>query len=372
MSRQAEERIAAAAAEQHGVVTHRQLVELGLSPAAIGRRWQSGRMKRMHRGVYLVVSIAPERATEMAAVLVGGPGAVLSHLSALSILRMLRADRPHPLHVSVSGRSRRRRPGICFHRVAPFDDDEFTVMDGIPVTSPGRTLVDVAGMLGSREIEVAASVAERNGLTTIDELVSLPDRYPRRPGISVLRSLFKDMRGPDFTRSEAERRCLELLRTAGLSRPHTNVPLGPYELDLFWPEEGIAVEIDGRAHHSSLSRFEGDRRKDMWLRAHGIEVIRLSWKQITRDGTATAVQLGQSLALAHPGDPSDPHNHPPWVGRTVTSEPAGQRPPSRMVCSRWQRCRPKDRVGTVRPDPHPGDPSDPHNHPPWVGRTVTS
>jgi len=298
MSRQAEERIAAAAAEQHGVVTHRQLVELGLSPAAIGRRWQSGRMKRMHRGVYLVVSIAPERATEMAAVLVGGPGAVLSHLSALSILRMLRADRPHPLHVSVSGRSRRRRPGICFHRVAPFDDDEFTVMDGIPVTSPGRTLVDVAGMLGSREIEVAASVAERNGLTTIDELVSLPDRYPRRPGISVLRSLFKDMRGPDFTRSEAERRCLELLRTAGLSRPHTNVPLGPYELDLFWPEEGIAVEIDGRAHHSSLSRFEGDRRKDMWLRAHGIEVIRLSWKQITRDGTATAVQLGQSLALA--------------------------------------------------------------------------
>jgi very-short-patch-repair endonuclease len=315
MSREAEERIAAVAAEQHGVVTRRQLLELGLSPAAVGRRLKSGRLRQVHRGVYLVGSIAPERATEMAAVLAGGPGAILSHLSALSILGMLRVGPRRPVHVSVPGNGRGRRPGIRFHRVPPFDGDELTVMDGVPVTSPTRTLADVTGMLGSREIEVAASVAERNGLIGIDELVALPDRYPRRPGISVLRRLLKNGRGPDFTRSEAERRCLELLRTAGLPRPYTNVSMGPYELDLFWPDEGIAVEVDGRAHHSSRPRFEGDRRKDMWLRARGIEVIRLSWNQITREGTATAVQLGQSLALARARRPgaSTPYGVQPVV-----------------------------------------------------------
>jgi very-short-patch-repair endonuclease len=61
------------------------------------------------------------------------------------------------------------------------------------------------------------------------------------------------------------------------------VAFGPYELDLFWPEEGVAIEIDGREHHSSRPRFEGDRRKDNWLRA--------------RDATATAVQVGQILGL---------------------------------------------------------------------------
>ncbi|MGH7480711.1 MAG: endonuclease domain-containing protein, partial [Longimicrobiales bacterium] len=71
-----------------------------------------------------------------------------------------------------------------------------------------------------------------------------------------------------------------------------------YELDLFWPDDMVAIEIDGRSHHSSRHRFEGDRRKDAWLRARGIEVMRLSWRQITRDRIATAVQVGQALALA--------------------------------------------------------------------------
>lgn len=114
----------------------------------------------------------------------------------------------------------------------------------------------------------------------------------------MLRALIRNPSGAAFTRSEAERQCLDLLRAAGLRSPHTNVSVGPYELDLFWADESVAIEIDGRAHHSSRARFEGDRRKDAWLRARGIEVIRLTWRQITREGIATAVQVGQTLALA--------------------------------------------------------------------------
>ena len=293
-----EERIAELAARQHGVVTRTQLMGLGVSRAAVQRRLEAGRLRLLHRGVYLLGPIVPERAPEMAAVLAGGPAAVLSHTSALHLWSLIRGDAPHPVHVTIPGSGRGRRPGIAFHRVHFLAEDEHTTVDGIATTTPARTLVDAASMLGSHEIEQALARAEREGLIRTAEFVGLPDRYPRRPGMAMLRSLLQQQNSPHFTRSEAERRCLELLRAADLPRPHTNVPVGPYELDLFWPDEGVAIEIDGHAYHSSRSRFEGDRLKDNWLRARGIEVIRLTWRQITRDAVATAVQIGQSLALA--------------------------------------------------------------------------
>ena len=100
------------------------------------------------------------------------------------------------------------------------------------------------------------------------------------------------------TRSAAEDRFLALVREARLPAPRTNARFGPYELDFYWPDERVAVEIDGFRHHSSRPRHEGDRRKDTWLRSRGITPVRLTWKQITVDRTATVVQVGQVLALA--------------------------------------------------------------------------
>lgn len=294
--RELEGRIHALAAGQHGVVSRGQLVEVGMSSAAIGRRSRSGRLTTIHRGVYALGPIQPDLMTEMAAVLAGGPKAVLSHTSALPVWGIRDTRVPGSIHVSVPGSGRGGRSGIRFHRVGELADDERAVIDGIPITSPGRTVVDIASMLGSREIETIVAAAERQRLIRSDELAALPDRYRGRPGMSALRALIREQ--ADFTRSEAERRCLEMLRTAGLPRPHVNVPVGPYELDLLWPDAGVAIEIDGRAHHSSRPRFDGDRRKDLWLRSRGIEVIRLSWRQITRDPMRTAVEVGQVLALA--------------------------------------------------------------------------
>ena len=101
-----------------------------------------------------------------------------------------------------------------------------------------------------------------------------------------------------MTRSEAEMRFLELVRRAGLPPPEVNVRLGRYEIDVLWRAEGIAVEVDGFRYHASRPRFEGDRRRDSWLLARGIKVIRLSWRQITDEAVATAVQVGQALTRA--------------------------------------------------------------------------
>jgi very-short-patch-repair endonuclease len=293
-----EDRIHTLARSQHGVVTRAQLLAIGLSSAAIGRRLQSGRLRATHRGVYLLDPVPRDRAAEMAAVLAGGPTALLSHTSALWCWGMRESRGPGPIHVSVPGSGRGRRAGVHFHRVAELATDERAVVAGIPITSPGRTLVDSAGMLGSHEIEQAAALAERQGLIGSHELAALTERYNGRPGVAGLRAILAYEGSPALTRSEAERRCLELLRSARLPPPRANVLLGPYELDLFWPAEGVAVEVDGWAHHSSRLRFEGDRRKDTWLRARGIEVVRLSWRQITREPMPTAVQIGAILAVA--------------------------------------------------------------------------
>jgi very-short-patch-repair endonuclease len=304
--RKLQERIRLLAAQQHGAVTQSQLLVLGLSRAAIGRRLQAGRLQPLHRGVYLVGPMISTRVREMAAVLAAGPEALISHVSAASLWRMGKAEPPSEVHLSVPGSGGSRRPGIRLHRVAPWLDDERAVVDGVPVTSPARTLLDLAGMVGLRELERAAAFAMREGLMDSRELARLPERYPRRPGLTMVRSLLRDLEGPSFTRSEAEERCLDLLLKARLPRPHSNVPCGPYELDLFWPDHSVAVEIDGHAHHSSRRRFEGDRRKDMWLRARGIQVIRLTWRQITQDAVASAVQVGQVLALARARQPPPP------------------------------------------------------------------
>jgi very-short-patch-repair endonuclease len=123
-------------------------------------------------------------------------------------------------------------------------------------------------------------------------------RHSNRRGIRTFRSVINVQGGPAFTRSEAEARFIELVRQAGLPVLRANVTLGRYEIDFLWRSEGIAVEVDGYRHHSARPRFEGDRRKDAWLLAAGIRVLRLSWLQITQEAMATAVQLGQALALA--------------------------------------------------------------------------
>lgn len=131
----------------------------------------------------------------------------------------------------------------------------------------------------------------------------------------LLRALLGEGSAHSFTRSEAERRFLELLRSAGLPPAHTNVPQGPFELDFFWPDLNVAVEVDGFAFHRSRAQFENDRRKDAWLLTRGIRMIRVTWRQITREPIVVAVQVGQALALAqasraarptHPGPPNGP------------------------------------------------------------------
>lgn len=318
MSRDTEERIQAVAARQHGVVTRGQLMAAGLSSAAVQRRLRGNRLRPLHRGVYLVGPVVDRWTPEMAAALAAGPGALVSHISALPIWG-LRAAAPRsgattepppdltagamngalrldqPVHVLVTG-SQGRRPGLVAHRIATTASGVRAMRFGIPVTAPAHTILHVAGMLGTGELERIVARAEREGLVRPDALARLLSEHPGRSGAPALRRILRLPEGPQLTRSAPETRFLELTRQAGLPRPRANVRMGPYEIDFLWPDEKLAVEIDGFRHHSLRPRFEGDRDKDAWLLARGIRVMRISPRRLTRRPILVAARLAQALA----------------------------------------------------------------------------
>lgn len=303
-----DERIVGLAAAQHGVVTRAQLLAAGLTPRMVQSRLRSRRLWPLHRGVYLSGHLRgplePALAREMAAVLACGPGAVVSHRSAAWLWEIL--ARPvdalsSVVHVTVPHLVRRQRPGIEIRRSDDLTAGETTMFDGIPVTTPGRTLRDLSTVLGRRDLNRAAARAERRGFVADDELASLVSRHRGRHGAPLLRAAIAVDGGPTFTRSEAEERFLDLVRSGGLPLPETNVVIHGYEADFLWRAERIAVEVDGFEFHASRRSFENDHRRDVDLAAHGIHVIRITWRQLVDEPGTILVCLARALTLATAG-----------------------------------------------------------------------
>jgi very-short-patch-repair endonuclease len=292
--------VAVLARRQHGVVTRAQLLEAGLSTDAIDRRVQTGRLRAMYRGVYLVGPMTPPHAREMAAVLACGDRAVMSHRSAAALWKLLPYPaNSGPVHVTVPAGDR-KRPGIRVHRVQELPSDEIRRRQGIPVTSPERTILDLAAEVTSAELEQAVAYAEKHQLTTRRRLHSLLARYPGRAGTRPLRRLLERSGKPALTRSNPERRLLTLIRKAGLPAPETNFKTERYELDLYWPEHRLAVEVDTLWTHGSESSFEADRRRDAELAADGIQVMRITDVGIASEPERQVALVAQALARRAP------------------------------------------------------------------------
>jgi very-short-patch-repair endonuclease len=286
--------IAALGARQHGVVSRRQLLALGLGPDAIDRRIRSGLVRRLHRGVYLLGTVLGPHSREFAAVLAYGPGAALSHRSAASLWGLLPYSTPAPIDVTARGGDPRGRPGIALHR-ALLIPAELRTRHRIPVTSPARTLLDLAA-ISPRDLERALTEAYARGVVRRRELQALITRRRRHRGARRLRALTEAP--PALTRSEAERRFLALVRKASLPAPEVNVRLEAYEVDFLWRPQRLIVEVDGYAFHSSRRAFEDDRRRDADLAARGFHVIRITWWQIISEPEAVVGRLAQALARA--------------------------------------------------------------------------
>jgi very-short-patch-repair endonuclease len=287
--------IAELANRQRGVVTRTQLRAIGLTRNAIDGRMRSGRLHPLYRGVYLVGHAVPATgARELGAVLVCGHDAVVSHRAAAALWKLL-LSAAGDLDVTVPGRDCRRTDGIRVHRVDALERRDVRKLGGIPVTTPARTILDLAAVVSTRELERAVAEVHLRGLARHSELVALLARYPRRPGIATLRSMITPAASPALTRSEAEERFLALIRRAELSTPEVNVRIGGHEVDFLWRSQGLVVEVDGFRFHSSRAAFERDRRRDAELGARGFRVIRVTWRQIVDRPEAVIARLATAI-----------------------------------------------------------------------------
>jgi len=198
--------------------------------------------------------------------------------------------------VHVSGlRNEGPKPGIRFHRTRFLGGGDRRVKDGLPLTAPARTLVDLASHMAERELERALDEALIRRLLSERTLRRALERSPGRAGAGRVSTLIGDGLAHGATRSEAERLFRRLLRAAELPAPEFNVRVGPYLLDALWRENRLAAELDSYRFHGGRVPFETDRVRDADLT--GFKVLRFTWRRLTRHSEAVAATVARELTL---------------------------------------------------------------------------
>jgi hypothetical protein len=271
------------AAGQRTLVTHAQLRDFGVSNSAIARAVARGRLYRVHRGVYSVVagSVRPPFAAELAAVLAYGEGAVVSHSSALAVHGIrLAGVAPEPrVHVTLAGRATRTsHAGTVVHRTGVLHRDDRLHLNGLPVASVARIVIDLSPTLAVRQRELLIDQALGSRRTSRTKLSEALDRHPGRPGTPAIRALLDPSRPSSVTWSPPEEELRELITQAGLPNPESNVALTrEYTPDLLWREQRVIVEYDSEKWHLGRRAFHADRTRHNELTAtEGYQVLHVT------------------------------------------------------------------------------------------------
>jgi very-short-patch-repair endonuclease len=286
------------AARQHGVVARWQLLDAGVTADQIKWRLATGRLHELYRGVYLVGhAAAPQYAHEMAALLAFRLEAVLSHRSAAALWDLLPYPATAPVWVTIAPERSAARPRIKACR-ARLERRAVRHRHRMALTSPPRTILDLAAHLDEEALEQVVAEAHFRRLASEAELHDQLKRNPHRRGNAALRRVLDLPGGPRRTRSPAEVEMVRLLRKAGVTGFETNARVCGYEVDVLWRELSLAVEVDGYDGHSGRAAFERDRLKVATLKAAGIDVVPATARRIRDDPDGLVSQLRRTLAQA--------------------------------------------------------------------------
>jgi hypothetical protein len=279
-------RVAATAAEQHGVISTRQLRACGLGSTEVSRRVRGGRLHRVHRGVYAVGHPALTLTGRfVAAVHACGNAASLSHFACGAYWEFMRWE-DRLIDVTVIGTTTRRVPGVRVHRSRSLDERDILRRDGMRVTSPARTLLDLAAVLPPKALRRAARQAQAERRVNIRQLAEILERSNGHRGVPALRAIIDDL--------------LDLLDRAKIERPEVNAPLhvGGRSItpDYLWRERRIAIEADSRRWHDDPLTHGNDTDKQAILEANDYRVLRITDHQIDNHPQQTLARIRAALA----------------------------------------------------------------------------
>ena len=284
------ERVVEVADRQWGVCSRRQLVERGVSTTTIDRLVSRGQLHRLHPGVYAVGHTALEaRGRLMASVLRAGPGSMLTGPVGVWWWGATPVE-PRTIHILPPGRVRSSREVQIIH--AP--GTEAVIHNGLPAAPPARALIDLAPLTSLPRLRKAVSEALYLRITTV-ALMEAELRRGLNGSAAVRAALDRHRAGPQRSRSEKEELLMLMVESGRLPFPELNAIVAGQEVDAVWRDLRLVVEIDG-PQHGEASRVIEDRQREMALRTAGFDLIRYSWIQLTKQGSAVAAELAREIS----------------------------------------------------------------------------
>jgi Protein of unknown function (DUF559) len=280
---------------QWGRISWAQLKALGVDDKTIGRAVASGLLLQVHPRVYAVGHRAPSVEADLwAAVLYAGPGAMLSHATALW-WRGLLDKRPWPLQMSTPRRCR-SLPGI---KVYGRRTCERIPHKGLPTTSVEQALLDYAATAPIELLRHALANADYHKVLDVSALQMIAGHG--RAGSTKLREALKRHEPKlAYTRSHLERTFLVLCERGHIPVPDVNVRVVGVLVDAVWLDRRLVVELDGKKNHSSWGQIQNDRSKELRLRAAGFAVIRYGTRQVEDELDLVAADLAAQYAASSP------------------------------------------------------------------------
>lgn len=292
-------RVAHLAGAQHGVISRAQLECLGATKGAIQHRVRTGRWDRLAPDVFrLVGGPSTWRQSLMAACMAWGEGAVVSHRAAAGLWRLAGFVGARLIELTIPRARQRKAPGII-HRNALATLDVTTV-EAIPVTTPVRTLIDLAAVAPVDAVEEALDDALRRGMFSPSRLRKRVVEMGPRRGIAVVGGLIDAREPTSVPQSVFETRLLRVLRRAGLPDPvaQHRVRSGGRLVaivDFAYPDARLAIEADGYRWHSGRARWEHDRARRNELTLLGWRIVHVTWTDLDRDPDAIVERIRSAL-----------------------------------------------------------------------------
>lgn len=284
---------------QHGLISRSQAIELGITPAAIRHLRTTQRWETVLAGVYGIPGHRPTWLRQLwSAWLHAGPGSVVSHEAAGRRHRFEEVE-AGGVDLIVPGRRRHPPPGVRWHRLEDLGPSDVVVLDGLPTTSPVRTVVDLAGTLHIARLRLLVEhgiVERRFSLAALGSTLARV-RRKGKPGVRRLTTVLDDL-GPGraIPNGELEKLLDPVIGLSGLEPPVHEYPLpggGAVEgfVDRCWPAVCLIVEADGRRWHERRQQQVRDNERTLRAQASGYETVCFMWEQLRHDPAGSAELL---------------------------------------------------------------------------------
>jgi len=282
---QTDKRILNLAAGQGGVIRKDQALDYGMTVDMIRRRVRTGRWQSIARSVYRIFDMT-DPMDRLRAAIAGLPDAVVSHESAAEMLSIPRVWRGLAV-VTVHSRTTHSFPDVTIRRCRDLDESHIATIDGLPVTTMARTIVDLAALLRPRHLASIVDDLLASKKVTVSEVQDVASSVLRRgkPGSTSLRTVLGERaESPNENASRLELLGLDVLRSSQLPDPLLEYPI-PWEeqrrFDAAYPDEKLAIEWDSRRWHTQVEAFERDRRRNRLATLHDWRLVRFTWDDLT-------------------------------------------------------------------------------------------